>query len=521
MRQFRWMMSLSLVAALTACGERDKAAEAGLEGSGSGADAASEEGSSAVPVGRPIAAIPGAGEGSGSLIGEAWTAAPFAADDLVAQHPFLAANPWSNIHNDGAMSDSYTSAGPLGRAPQLQSASLQGDCATMAFRGDGLLATVCIGLTGTKLQLVEPSGLTLLASLALPSRPGPVDFSNFGGGGYFFLDEQERAVIPAIDGRVWIVEAVEAAGLWSWRVVTKVATDAVLPAGDTLQSALPDSGGRLWFVSQQGLVGFVAPPYAAEGAAIETLALGEEVANSFAVGNDGSVFVATTAALYRLEAVAGQPAVIWREGYDNSGIVKPSQVSAGTGTTPTLMAGGYVAITDNADPMQVVVMRQAADAAVRVVCEVAVFEAGGSATENSLIAAGRSLFVENNYGYTGPTFGEVGPTSLGGFARVDVNADGGGCTKVWENRTVAAPSVVAKVSKATGLLYTFVRPAGDEAGHNWSWAALRVDTGAVVWEVPAGSGTFVNNHYAGLALGPDGAAYLGTLGGFLRLSDGR
>ena len=81
--------------------------------------------------------------------------------------------------------------------------------------------------------------------------------------------------------------------------------------------------------------------------------------------------------------------------------------------------------------------------------------------------------------------------------------------------------VVAKVSKATGLLYTFVRPAGDEAGHNWSWAALRVDTGAVVWEVPAGSGTFVNNHYAGLALGPDGAAYLGTLGGFLRLSDGR
>jgi hypothetical protein len=269
------------------------------------------------------------------------------------------------------------------------------------------------------------------------------------------------------------------------------------------------------------LVGFVAPPYAAEGAAIETLALGEEVANSFAVGNDGSVFVATTAALYRLEAVAGQPAVIWREGYDNSGIVKPSQVSAGTGTTPTLMAGGYVAITDNADPMQVVVMRQAADAAVRVVCEVAVFEAGGSATENSLIAAGRSLFVENNYGYTGPTFGEVGPTSLGGFARVDVNADGGGCTKVWENRTVAAPSVVAKVSKATGLLYTFVRPAGDEAGHNWSWAALRVDTGAVVWEVPAGSGTFVNNHYAGLALGPDGAAYLGTLGGFLRLSDGR
>ena len=45
--------------------------------------------------------------------------------------------------------------------------------------------------------------------------------------------------------------------------------------------------------------------------------------------------------------------------YPNSGIVKPSQVNAGSGTTPTLMNGGYVAITDNADPMNVVVYRTA------------------------------------------------------------------------------------------------------------------------------------------------------------------
>ncbi len=50
MRQFRWMVSLSLVAALTACGERDKAAEAGLEDSGSGADAVDDDGSSAVSL---------------------------------------------------------------------------------------------------------------------------------------------------------------------------------------------------------------------------------------------------------------------------------------------------------------------------------------------------------------------------------------------------------------------------------------------------------------------------------------
>ena len=42
-----------------------------------------------------------------------------------------------------------------------------------------------------------------------------------------------------------------------------------------------------------------------------------------------------------------------------SGIHKPGQSDAGSGTTPTLMGNGWVAITDNADPMNVVVYRRA------------------------------------------------------------------------------------------------------------------------------------------------------------------
>ena len=64
-----------------------------------------------------------------------------------------------------------------------------------------------------------------------------------------------------------------------------------------------------------------------------------------------------------------------------------------------------MAITDNADPMNVVVYRtahEAADGKRRKVCEVPVFGKGASATENSLITAGRSLIVENNYGYQDP-----------------------------------------------------------------------------------------------------------------------
>ena len=61
--------------------------------------------------------------------------------------------------------------------------------------------------------------------------------------------------------------------------------------------------------------------------------------------------------MYRLVSRRGWPRVAWKVRYRNSGIVKPGQAEAGSGTTPTLMKGGYVAITDNADPMNVVVYR--------------------------------------------------------------------------------------------------------------------------------------------------------------------
>ena len=62
--------------------------------------------------------------------------------------------------------------------------------------------------------------------------------------------------------------------------------------------------------------------------------------------------------MYRFSARRGRPRIDWRRRYHNSGIVKPGQADAGSGTTPTLMSGGYVAITDNADPMNVVVYRK-------------------------------------------------------------------------------------------------------------------------------------------------------------------
>jgi hypothetical protein len=256
---------------------------------------------------------------------------------------------------------------------------------------------------------------------------------------------------------------------------------------------------------------------------IHVLRLGEEVENSFAVGRR-AVYIVSDKRMYRFEAgPGGRPRIVWRVRYRNSGIVKPSQVDAGSGTTPTIMKGGYVAITDNADPMNVVVYRRARQLAPgerRTVCEVPVFREGASATENSLLTANRSLIVENNYGYQDPFGPNSGAVTKPGFARVDVGPGGHGCHKVWTNRGQRAPTVVPKLSTKTGLIYTYTRDPDPSGAEPYFWTAIDFRTGKRVWKRYAGSGLPYNNNYAGLALGHDGIAYLGVIGGILKLRDG-
>jgi outer membrane protein assembly factor BamB len=110
-----------------------------------------------------------------------------------------------------------------------------------------------------------------------------------------------------------------------------------------------------------------------------------------------------------------------------------------------------------------------------------------------------------------------GKLTTPGFARVDLNRAGTGCRLVWTNTAVAAPTVVPKLSLATGLIYAYTKPAGGE--DPWYWTALDFRTGKLVWSRLAGTGTFYNNNYAGIAVSRSGAAYLGVLGGIISLHD--
>jgi hypothetical protein len=215
--------------------------------------------------------------------------------------------------------------------------------------------------------------------------------------------------------------------------------------------------------------------------------------------------------------------VVWSQVYQNSGVVKPGQINAGSGTTPTVLRPDYVAITDNADPMNVVVYRRSPTLPAgqsRIVCEVPVFAAGGSDTENSIIGAGSSLIVENNYGYH-ITSTVNGAVTAPGVSRVDIDPDGSGCHVVWTS-SERAPSAVPKLSLKAGLIYTITKDPDpvNVTADAFFWTAIDFHTGATVWKRLLGTGGLFNNHYAGVALGPDGkTAYVGVVGGLAAVRD--
>jgi hypothetical protein len=418
------------------------------------------------------------------------------------------------------MTDAYNRPGPLGNDTQSTSGAMAAAlCGSVTFDTKGRIVSVCPSVANpVQARIIDPDALTVRASYDLaPANPGgAAAFQNFTGGGYFFLDRKDQ-IWSATKGGHLVVLGQREDGTKLVKIADYDLT-GVLAEDEGVTSALPDFKGNIWFVSKtSGKVGVLNT----KTRKIGLLKLGEQIENSFAVDTNAT-YIASDRRMYRFALRKGKPVVEWKVTYRNSGIHKPGQVDAGTGTTPTIMKGGYVAITDNADPMNVVVYRRATKLGKglrRTVCEVPVFAKGASATENSLIGSGRSLFVENNFGYLDPVGPMTGSTTEPGFARVDVAADGKGCKKVWTNTEVRGTTVVPKLSTTTGLIYTYGRvksPAGEQP---WFWSAVDARTGKTAWQRYAGSGLFFNNNYAGIALSPDGRAYLGVIGGIVRLSD--
>jgi hypothetical protein len=457
------------------------------------------------------------------FLSQPFTGQPATAQPLphepIGQNPFLAPNGRNSMHDDAYASDAYEVSGPLGKDLRVQSATYGvSECATVAFDSRGRLLGLCGGLEGFKLRLINPTSLAQIAALTTSNRallPLTNPFSDICGGTYFSLDPDDVAYVLTTAKQIWKVH-VDAAAL------TKIGSydvSAAVPGDDCVVATMPDWSGRIFFATQQGRVGVVDPVTGA----VKTMQFpGEGIYNSLAGDETGAIYVVTTHRLAAVEADAsGAPVVRWSETYDRGTEQKPGQLSQGSGTTPTLIGDDLVAITDNAEPrMNVVFYRRSGSAPDREICRVPVFGDGASDTENSLVyAGGTSVIVENNYGYAGVQSTLLGRTTTPGVAKVDLDESTGTCHVAWTTN-VSAPTSVPKVSLGNGLLYLYTKPASLFLDDSWFFTAIDVRTGAVQWSQRTGSGIQWNNHYASVYLGPDGSAYIATVAGMIRLTDG-
>ncbi len=440
---------------------------------------------------------------------------PIAAQEVPA-HPHLARNGASSMHNDAWATDAYPWSGPLGEQPEVKTAwyGIE-ECATLAFDSRDRLVAMCGDLSGPTLHVIDPESMRKLASKDLPDRPesDQAAWENICAGAYFYLDPSDRAVLATTDRKVIAVRTADGEG--NPELTTDESWDLApyVPAGDCLVALMPDWAGRIWWVSQDGLVGTIAP----DSGAVGVHDLGAEVANSLAADEDGGVYVVTVKALHRLAAGAdGVPQVIWSAEYDRGKEKKPGQLTRGSGTTPTLVDDRMVAITDNTDSRMNVVFLDRTTG--EEVCRQPVFEKGASATENSLVSVGSGVVVENNHDYSGPISTVLGFSTSPGLARVDV-ADGE-CTLRW-TADVTAPTSVAKASWANGLVYAYTKRPTWTGVSAWYVSAIDASTGRVMWSVRTGTGLLMNNHYAAVTLAPDASLYIATLAGLVRVRDRR
>ncbi|MEV7108533.1 hypothetical protein AB0N49_32815 [Streptomyces atroolivaceus] len=164
------------------------------------------------------------------------------------------------------------------------------------------------------------------------------------------------------------------------------------------------------------------------------------------------------------------------------------------------------------------------------VCSVPVLKAAnGPGSENSPVGVGRSVFVAGTYGYPYPAVPEGAGDSVpatadfaGGLSRVDVRADGSGCSLVWDNSLRSA--AVPKLSTADGLLHTVVRDPlipgtkGTSLLDPYRYVQIDPDSGQITRSAKVGTGSLYDTLQMAGTVAPDGAYLQGTVTGILRIT---
>ena len=171
----------------------------------------------------------------------------------VPQHPGLAPNGRSSMHDDGWATDAYAGPGPLGRDPEVDSSwfGLE-ECATLAFDSEGRLVALCGNRSGPVMHVLDPESMRPGRDLR-PARPRGVGQAAVGG------PLRRRLLLPRRrgprGGRDHRPAGADHRQRRARRQVDEVDLGDVVPDDDCLVALLPDWEGNTWYVTQDGRVG--------------------------------------------------------------------------------------------------------------------------------------------------------------------------------------------------------------------------------------------------------------------------
>ncbi len=396
-------------------------------------------------------------------------------------------------HNPHLAPAASERSGPLGLQPEVETTwfGLQ-RCGRLALTSTDRLVALCTDSAGPSLRLVDPDSMRPTATQDVAAPGGcAVDA--------FYLDAADRAVLATSDRQVLAVRTASSGQKPSLATEATWDLKPYVPFGDCVVALAPDWSGRIWWASQQGLVGTIA----ADSGEVRVVDLGEEVRHGLAA-DAGGVYVVTDAALHRLAAGPdGTPQPTWRTAYDGT-----------SGSAPVLVGDGFVAITDNQDDQLGVVFL--AREGGQVICRQPVFGEGDGATVNDLAALGSGVVVTNNHGYSSPGSTLLGFTTSRGIARVDL-VDGA-CVERWSSDAVS-PGSGAVISHPQQLVYAWTKRPSLMGVSAWYLTALDAGSGRSMWSVRTGTGLLAGSDGSEILIGPGGSAWVGTLGGLVRVHD--
>ncbi|AOW93893.1 hypothetical protein BFN03_17845 [Rhodococcus sp. WMMA185] len=480
----------------------------------------------------------------------------------VPQNPWMSSNPWNNIHNDAAFTDSYSIPGPAGSSnvdvQQFSEYTFQdpytgeqisvntGECPAHTYDADGNLQTVCGGypnpLTNDFVRsiiTIDPNGnLLAYKSFVVPFTNIVNALTEFGGIGYFYQDNQHRVVMGMPDGHIvaWERQDSPVSDVDQYvmaRDINVTGTGGPL-AGENFYALVPNDQGYIWFTTSEGSVGTVAPEPCTTDC-IKSLnvnqfndgTIQERISESHPVSGL-STFQQTDYFMYRLDmSPDGSPEIAWKAPYDRGVGQKSGQTSWGSGTSPSFFKIGdreFVTIVDNAVMPNIVVYRAEKNlrpGEERLFAQVAPFgDRTDISDENSQIVLPGStpdsvrIYAENNWG-NDSVLSTAGPlTTSGGFGGIEVWSDGR-VEVIPANHTISVPSVVSKGNAADNSIITY-----EKRVDGWYLTALDAsDLRQVLWSAMVGGGEpRFNNWYAQLSLAPGGYYYVGTLTGVTKVT---